>query len=197
MSNESGPESTPRTAPETALAALRTSPANAGSRLGLSPLGVVLVCLFGLGMYLRLHYFGVPSTFQFDEHHFVENARRYIDHQTDLNDHPPLGKLMIAFSMRVLGDTPVERLLRLDAAAFAQRDLDRDEAVAALDVQVVGVVHQGSGRVLAEDLELVLVRHVERVPHRPVDDVADLAAEALRLSAQQRDAYERHDGRPG
>ena len=103
----------------------------------------------------------------------------------------------VELAPELLGDALVERLLRLDAAALGQGDLDRDEALAALDVQVVRVVDQAVGLVLADDLELVLVRHVERFPHRPVHDVADLAAEALRLSAQQRDAYERHGDRLG
>ncbi len=70
-------------------------------------MGVTIVVLIGIGIYLRLRHFGFPSTFLFDEHHFVENARRYLDHRSDENDHPPLGKLVIAAFMARLGDNPV------------------------------------------------------------------------------------------
>jgi dolichyl-phosphate-mannose--protein O-mannosyl transferase len=59
-----------------------------------------------LGLYLRVHAFEFPPTFLFDEHHFVENARNYINHRADENDHPPLGKLIIAGFIQVLGDRP-------------------------------------------------------------------------------------------
>ncbi|HLK40746.1 MAG TPA: phospholipid carrier-dependent glycosyltransferase [Polyangiaceae bacterium] len=72
-----------------------------------SPVGVLLICMLCLGVYLRFHALGYPPNFQFDEHHFVENARNYIHHQTDQNDHPPLGKLIMAFFMERLGDGPV------------------------------------------------------------------------------------------
>ncbi len=60
-----------------------------------------------LGIVLRVHAFGFPSSFMFDEHHFVENARNYLNHQADWNDHPPLGKLLIAQSILWLGDNSV------------------------------------------------------------------------------------------
>ncbi len=72
----------------------------------ISPLRVLLLTLIGAGLALRLHLFRFPSKFLFDEHHFVENARNYLQGRPDLNDHPPLGKLLIALSMQLFGDTP-------------------------------------------------------------------------------------------
>ncbi|HYO95530.1 MAG TPA: phospholipid carrier-dependent glycosyltransferase [Polyangiaceae bacterium] len=72
----------------------------------LRPVDVVIGALLLLGAYLRLHAFDFPSSLLFDEHHFVENARKYLQGQPDLNDHPPLGKLFIAAAMKLLGDTP-------------------------------------------------------------------------------------------
>ncbi len=69
-----------------------------------TPLGLLLVVLVALGLYLRLLDFGYPKTLQFDEHHFVENARGYLKHLPDWNDHPPLGKLLIASSISQFGD---------------------------------------------------------------------------------------------
>lgn len=67
----------------------------------------LVAALVAVGVYLRLHAFGFPERFLFDEHHFVENARNYLLGRADWNDHPPLGKLIIAAFMRVLGDDPV------------------------------------------------------------------------------------------
>ncbi len=64
-------------------------------------LGLAAV-LIALGVWCRTVGFGFPPTFLFDEHHFVENARNYLNHAADWNDHPPLGKLFIAASIRVL-----------------------------------------------------------------------------------------------
>jgi dolichyl-phosphate-mannose--protein O-mannosyl transferase len=56
-------------------------------------------------VWLRIQSLGFPAVFTWDEHHFVENARNYLAHRPDLNDHPPLGKLMIATALQALGDT--------------------------------------------------------------------------------------------
>ena len=55
--------------------------------------------MLALSVYFRLTNLGFPATFQFDEHHFVENARNYLAGREDWNDHPPLGKLFIALSI--------------------------------------------------------------------------------------------------
>ncbi|MCC6214436.1 MAG: glycosyltransferase family 39 protein, partial [Polyangiaceae bacterium] len=68
------------------------------------PLLVGCAVLVLLGLVLRLEQLGSPRSFGFDEHHFVENARNYLRGRADLNDHPPLGKLTIALSMRAFGD---------------------------------------------------------------------------------------------
>lgn len=60
--------------------------------------------LFALGAWARVRHFAGPAGFLFDEHHFVENARNYLAGRADWNDHPPLGKLIIAASIRLLGD---------------------------------------------------------------------------------------------
>jgi dolichyl-phosphate-mannose--protein O-mannosyl transferase len=59
------------------------------------------------GWFLRLHAFSFPDFMLFDEHHFVDNARNYLRHQPDGNDHPPLGKLFIAASILLVGDNSV------------------------------------------------------------------------------------------
>jgi dolichyl-phosphate-mannose--protein O-mannosyl transferase len=45
-----------------------------------------------------------PRTFSFDEHHFVSNARNYIDRKADWNDHPPFGKLVLVPGILAFGD---------------------------------------------------------------------------------------------
>jgi dolichyl-phosphate-mannose--protein O-mannosyl transferase len=59
-----------------------------------------------LGVTLRVQHVASPTAFIFDEPHFVENARNYLAGKGDWNDHPPFGKLLIAASIRLGGDTP-------------------------------------------------------------------------------------------
>lgn len=71
------------------------------------PLLVLAVALVALGVGLRVTDLGFPPRLTWDEHHFVENARNYIAHRHDWNDHPPLGKLLMALAMLSVGDTSV------------------------------------------------------------------------------------------
>jgi Dolichyl-phosphate-mannose-protein mannosyltransferase len=61
-------------------------------RFATTALCLGLLCLGVLWRLVELDY---PRTFSFDEHHFVSNARNYIAHRADWNDHPPLGKLVL------------------------------------------------------------------------------------------------------
>jgi dolichyl-phosphate-mannose--protein O-mannosyl transferase len=65
-----------------------------------------VIGLVVLGVWLRSRSLGFPATFLWDEHHFVENARNYLGGAADRNDHPPLGKLIMAGFMTILGDKP-------------------------------------------------------------------------------------------
>jgi dolichyl-phosphate-mannose-protein mannosyltransferase len=69
-----------------------------------APLLVVCLSLVILGCGLRTYHLPLPETITFDEHHFVGNARNYLQGKRDLNDHPPLGKLLIAAGMLAEGD---------------------------------------------------------------------------------------------
>jgi len=87
----------------------RTRPHRASSGLWLSsrrdgPLLLTSVALLALGVGLRIQHLGFPPGLSWDEHHFVLNARNYIEHRHDWNDHPPLGKLVIAAGILALGD---------------------------------------------------------------------------------------------
>ncbi len=68
-------------------------------------LAAACVVMLALGVYWRIVRLEYPSYFTFDEHHFVENARNYIAHKADWNDHPPLGKLILVPSILAFGDT--------------------------------------------------------------------------------------------
>lgn len=63
--------------------------------------GIIVVCG---GIAMRLVNVRMPNALTFDEHHFVENARNYLGGQADWNDHPPLGKLLIAVGIALVGD---------------------------------------------------------------------------------------------
>jgi dolichyl-phosphate-mannose-protein mannosyltransferase len=89
--------------------------------------------------------FGFPSTFLFDEHHFVENARNYLHGAPDWNDHPPLGKLFIAASIRAFGDRSfawrlpslLEGLLLIAVGASAAARLFRSRVAGLLAVALL------------------------------------------------------------
>ena len=67
---------------------------------------VVLSIMIVAGVVLRVRDIAFPPRFTFDEHHFVPNARRYLLGEADDNDHPPLGKLLIAVGLLMFGDNP-------------------------------------------------------------------------------------------
>jgi len=72
-----------------------------------APLALVLAVMLLLGVYLRCRAFDVPQALRWDEYHYVDTARGYLSYQYSDNDHPPLGKLIIAGVMHFVGDTPV------------------------------------------------------------------------------------------
>ena len=72
-----------------------------------APLALVLAVMMLLGVYLRCRAFDVPQELRWDEYHYVDTARGYLSYQYSDNDHPPLGKLIIAGVMHFVGDTPV------------------------------------------------------------------------------------------
>ena len=65
---------------------------------------VLLVALIAGGAAARIYDFGYPNELTWDEHHFVENARNILAGRSDWNDHPPLGKILIAAGILAIGD---------------------------------------------------------------------------------------------
>lgn len=65
---------------------------------------VLLLALIAGGAAARLYDFGYPNELTWDEPHFVENARNILAGRSDWNDHPPLGKLLIAAGILAMGD---------------------------------------------------------------------------------------------
>jgi dolichyl-phosphate-mannose--protein O-mannosyl transferase len=65
---------------------------------------LLLVGLIIGGVVARVHDFGYPNELTWDEHHFVENARNLLEGRSDRNDHPPLGKLLLALGIVTVGD---------------------------------------------------------------------------------------------
>lgn len=71
----------------------------------LTPFSCAALVTIALGIFARFWRLGFPAQFSFDEHHFVENARNYLHGKPDWNDHPPLGKLTMASSIELWGDS--------------------------------------------------------------------------------------------
>jgi predicted membrane-bound dolichyl-phosphate-mannose-protein mannosyltransferase len=64
----------------------------------------VIIALFSL---VQLLFITQPSSLVFDEQYYVKTARLMVRGYPDYNvEHPPLGKQLIATSMRFLGDNP-------------------------------------------------------------------------------------------
>jgi dolichyl-phosphate-mannose--protein O-mannosyl transferase len=59
------------------------------------------------GAVLRIQGFGAPSFYTFDEELFAKNAHNYLLGAADVNDHPPLGKLVMAVGMVLFGYSSV------------------------------------------------------------------------------------------
>jgi len=74
--------------------------------------------------------------------------------------------------------------------AFSYLDQHDVAAVAVAEITLRDV--EAVGRMLGDDLKLVVRRHVERLAHRLIDDLAEFLAVALRLALQEIDAHERH-----
>lgn len=64
----------------------------------------VAMAALAVGVASRFWDLGYPPRMTFDEEHFVVNARHYIAGMADNNDHPPLGKLLIAVGFLMLDD---------------------------------------------------------------------------------------------
>jgi len=63
---------------------------------------IAVVMIVG-GVILRVQGVGAPAYFTFDEHNFANDAHFYLAQVRDGNDHPPLGKLLIAVGYLLFG----------------------------------------------------------------------------------------------
>lgn len=64
---------------------------------------LVLIIIFSF--IIRIWHLGQIKKLIFDELYFVNFARNYINHVSFFDIHPPLGKLIIASAIKLLGDT--------------------------------------------------------------------------------------------
>ena len=111
MTSQDNPEAAGRPAPPPDTdtppgASPDTAPVPATPKFDAIKFAITALCLglLCLGIIWRFVDLDYPRTFSFDEHHFVRNARNYITHQADWNDHPPLGKLVLVPAMLLFGD---------------------------------------------------------------------------------------------
>ncbi|MDE8653310.1 phospholipid carrier-dependent glycosyltransferase [Novosphingobium sp. H3SJ31-1] len=65
---------------------------------------MLIAALFGI---IAAHRIGFPSTFYFDEIHYVPAARKLLELMPANREHPLLGKELIAASIHWLGDRPL------------------------------------------------------------------------------------------
>jgi dolichyl-phosphate-mannose-protein mannosyltransferase len=116
-------------------------------RAALSPVGIAVTASIVLGVVFRWVDLGFPDAIKFDEDHFVYNARNYLMNRPDVNNHPPLGKLFQAISIRLLGDTSlawrvpsaVWGTLTIVVAGLLAKRVFRDSLAGALAAALVAI----------------------------------------------------------
>jgi dolichyl-phosphate-mannose-protein mannosyltransferase len=84
----------------------------------------VMACtLFGLSLALHLGWLAQPNEVVFDEVHYGKYVSGYLTGHYFFNNHPPLGKLMVAGVARLAGVTPAFGFRRIGAPYPHQRFL--------------------------------------------------------------------------
>src|SRR5262245_15238719 len=89
-------------------------------------------------------------------------------------------------------DGAIQLLLLCDGARVADRELEDDEVVAAVDPGIVRIEIEAVGVMLAHQHEAVIERDLEGFAHGGVDAVADGLAVLRRLAPPKRNANEWH-----
>ncbi len=64
---------------------------------------LIAIAMIVGGVILRVQGIGAPAYFTFDEKSFAPNAYNYLLSAADVNDHPPLGKLLMAVGFLLFG----------------------------------------------------------------------------------------------
>src|SRR5882672_2791653 len=90
----------------------------------------------------------------------------------------------------------VKSLLLLERPANAERDLDQHDVGRIADAEITRRDVEFLRRVFGDDLELVILRHVDDVGHRAIDDVAQRLAVLHGLAAYEIDSNQWHDVPP-
>src|SRR5579859_155829 len=94
--------------------------------------------------------------------------------------------------MQPVGYGLVEGSFLLDCPPRIQGDLDEDAVIGAADAEISRVEDEILRLMLGDDLEAVILRHVDGAAHGVIDHVADALAIVGGLSFDQVDADERH-----
>jgi len=81
-----------------------------------------LVLILSLSIYLP--FYGQPNSLFWDENYHIASAQKYIDGVMYMEPHPPLGKLLMAASEKLLGLND-----SLDKSAFSKTDYVKGETV--------------------------------------------------------------------
>src|SRR5262249_21150643 len=110
-------------------------------------------------------------------------------HQVD--HHVPRPHLQLR--IHVVDDALVKRLLQLGGPPRIQCNLDQNDILAVMIAQIALADIEGFDRMFGDDLEFIVLRHIDHVAHRIIDDFTDRLSIFDGLTPHEIDANKRHD----
>jgi hypothetical protein len=102
----------------------------------------------------------------------------------------------LKFIMETVYQSLVEAFFELDPSAFAERDLDDDDAICALDIEIVKTIDQVVSGMFRDGVEVILVRDVELFHHGLVDNLANPATKFNGPTLHEVNVYQWHKNSP-
>jgi hypothetical protein len=102
----------------------------------------------------------------------------------------------LKFVMETVCQSLVEGFFEIDPPAFAERDLDDDDAVCALDIEIVKTIYQVVSSMFRDGLEVILIWDIELFHHGLIDNLANPATKFNGPALHEVNVYQWHKNSP-